>query len=293
MKKIFLTTILLCAGVVGAFAQTVEIVEVENRVPLSKNGHEILPKQGDFGISVDAAPFLYYIGNMFNDTQNNPAPYFGNGNYDLTIRGMYFLQNNRSIRAALSLDIGNEIFKGTVSDDYALIQPGYNGQTVIDVEKYSFTNVDLKVGYGFHRGYRRLQASYGPQIGINYGSGKTAYTYANSIQETNQIPSSYNFGGNIIGGGRKLEQKYGNIFGVSVGAFVGVEYFIAPRLSISGEIGLGLNMENRWQGETTIEKWDTSQGKVVENSTRSLNGLTGGINLSTITNGGLFLNFYF
>jgi len=286
MKKIFLITILFCAGVVNAFAQ-------EGNEAASKSTSDYLPVEGDFGISIDASPFLYYIGNMFNDTQNNPAPYFGNGNYDLTIRGIYFLEDTRSIRAALSLNIGNEIFKGTVPNDYALIQPGYNGQTVIDVEKYAFTNVDLKVGYGFHRGYGRLQASYGPQIGINYASGSTSYTYANSIQETNQIPSTYNFGGNIVGGGRKLEENYGKMFGFSVGAFAGVEYFFAPRMSVSGEIGLGLNMENRWQGETTIEKWDTSQGKVVENSTRSLNGYTGGINLSTLTNGGLFLNFYF
>ena len=286
MKKIFLITLLFCAGVISAFAQ-----EENNEASATKT--ELLPVKGDFGISIDAAPLFEFLGNMFNGTQNNPAPYFGNGNYDLTIRGIYFLEDNRDVRATLSLNLGNEIFKGTVQDDYAFVQPGYNGQTVIDVEKYSFTDVDLTVGYGFHRGYGRLQASYGPKIGINYGYGKTSYTYANSIENANQSPSTYNFGGNVTSGGRKLEEKYGTTFGFSVGAFAGVEFFIAPRLSLGGEIGLGLNMFNRWQGETTTEKWDAAQGSVVENSTRSLNGYTGGLNLQTLTNGGIFVNFYF
>ena len=284
MKKIFLITLLFCAGIVGAFAQEESAANAE-----------LLPVQGDFGISVDAAPFFKYIGNMFNGSQDNPAPYFGNkNNYELTIRGVYFLQDDASIRAALSLNIGNEIFKGTVADDYALTQPGYNGQTVIDVKESDFANVDLKVGYGFHRGYGRLQASYGPQIGINFSGTRASYTYANSIQEANQTPSTYNFVGNIVGfGERKLEEKSGNTFGASVGAFAGVEYFIAPKLSIGGEIGLGVNVFNTWQGETTTEKWDTSQGNAVENSTRSLYGKTGGVALRTITNGGIFLSFYF
>ena len=289
MKKIFLITLLFCAGVISAFAQ-----EEENNEASVAKSSEILPVQGDFGISIDAAPLFKFLGNMFNGTQNNPAPWFGNGDKtDLTIRGIYFLQDNRDIRATLSLDLGNEIYKGTVRDDYAFAQPGYNGQSVIDVKKNSFYNVDLTVGYGFHRGYGRLQASYGPKVGINYGCGKTSYTYANSMENANQNPSTYNFGGNVITGERKLEEKNGMTVGFSAGGFAGVEFFIAPRLSLGGEIGLGFNLFNRWQGETTAEKWDSAQGKAVENSTRSLNGNTGGINLKTLTNGGIFVNFYF
>jgi len=292
MKKIFLITLLFCAGVVSSFAQ--EGNEAEGS-EVAKKTYDFLPVQGDFGISVDASPFLKYLGNMFNDTQNNPAPWFGNDNkFDFTIRGIYFLEDNRSVRATLNLNIGNEIYKGTVQNDYyVLTQPDYNGQTVIDVNKHSFTEVDLGVGYGYHRGYGRLQASYGPQIGFHYSSGCDYYTYANEINEANQLPSTNNFGGNLAGNERLLEQTSGKMFGFSVGAFAGVEYFFTSRMSIRGEIGLSFQMNNRWQGEATAEKWDAAQGKVVENSTRSLNGYTGGITLRTITNNGLFLNFYF
>jgi hypothetical protein len=287
MKKIFLITSLFCAGIIGAFAQ-----EEKERLSISEvsQAHKYLPVKGDFGISIDAAPFFEFIGNMFNGTDRQGAPSFGN---DFGIKAIYFLEDNRSVRAALHLSIGNDIFKGTVQDDHAFIQPGFNGQTVIDVEKRSFTDVALFVGYSYHRGYGRLQAFYGPEVGIGCVRKKTSYTYANSITEANQDPSTFDFGENLLYDGRLLEQKYGNELGFYLGGFIGVEYFIAPKLSIGGEVRLGLDMFNRWQGTTTTEKWDSAQGEVVENSARSLNGWTGGINLGTMTKGAIFVNFYF
>ena len=281
MKKIFLITLLFCAGIVSAFAQ-----EEKNEASASS---ELLPVKGDFGISVDATPFFKFIGNMFNGTINQGAPTFGN---DFGIRGIYFLEDNRDIRASLHLNIGNKIFKQTVQDDYAVkVLQSNEGQSVIDVQKNSFTNVALGVGYGFHRGYGRLQASYGPQVGIFFESGKTSYTYANAIDAANQTPTT-GFGG-IGTNGRTLKIKDGNEFGFSVGAFVGVEFFVAPRLSIGGNVSLDLNLSNRWQGETTKESWDAGQNQVVEKSTRSLNGHTGGINFGTTPKGDISVNFYF
>ena len=290
MKKIFLTTILLCAGIVGAFAQTVEIIEVEKRGPLSKNGHELLPKQGDFGLSISVNPFFEFLGGIFSQTDAK-APNFES----FGISGQYFLQDNRSVRATLNLNFGSNVTKGTVGDDFAAQQDGFQGtQTVVDVKKYNTNSIDLAAGYVFHRGYHRLQAFYGGEVGIGFASSKEKFLYANEMTEINQSPTTSNFnGGSANLAERTLEQKFGNTFSFNVGGFVGVEYFIAPKMSIGGEFGLGFKASNTWQGETTKEKWNAAQNEVVENTTRSLNGNTGDIRFSTVTKGQLMLTLYF
>lgn len=52
---------------------------------------------------------------------------------------------------------------------------------------------------------------------------------------------------------RTLEVKNGFGFGITVRAFVGVEYFIAPKMSIGAEYGYALGFNTRGYGETTTE----------------------------------------
>ncbi|MEO1254952.1 MAG: hypothetical protein AAFY41_08710, partial [Bacteroidota bacterium] len=43
---------------------------------LSKNGHQILPKQGDWSIGINASSILSYFGNAANGTNFNNTPGF-------------------------------------------------------------------------------------------------------------------------------------------------------------------------------------------------------------------------
>lgn len=70
---------------------------------------------GDIAISIDATPFLEYIGNAFN-TGFNEAPYFGDG----TIIGRYFLSEKGALRLQLDFGFNNSISKTLV---YAIPQP--------------------------------------------------------------------------------------------------------------------------------------------------------------------------
>jgi hypothetical protein len=299
MKKIFLTTIILCAAVFAAFAQDeYEERKSKDQVPLTKNGYKILPEKGDYGISIGATQFINFFGQMLSSGAT--APRFGDG---VALSGHYFLEKNISIRATLSLGLGKDIYKGTIQDDFAASQPGYNGHTVIDVMETKNTNVDIEAAFLFHRGYRRLQGYYGGQINFDFNNSKDVYTWANPMTIDNQAPTSVtnfsdvaNFGSAVMAGAlgnRTLEVKSGNKFGIGIGVLAGVEYFFAPKMSLGGEFGLGLNISNRWQGEATTESFDTVENVVRVDSERVLNGNTGGINLETYANGRLMLNFYF
>ena len=72
MKKII--TILMLVLSVSVFVNAQELT--------SKNGVPILPEKGEWALGIDAVPFFYYFGNMFNGNMSNGAPSFDfTGNY--------------------------------------------------------------------------------------------------------------------------------------------------------------------------------------------------------------------
>jgi hypothetical protein len=301
MKKIIISA-LFAMGMLGAYAQTTDAPATATAdVPLTKSGYKFLPEKGDYALGIDATPFLEYIGNAFNGTLNQDGPGFQGVNAfgDITIYGKYFLEANRAVRAKLLINTGTETYKETVRDDYAYYQqPGYNGQTVVDTRKVTGTNIGLIAGYEFRRGYRRLQGFYGGEVGVQYNTrGTNVYEYANPITADNTNPSTGFLANEIdpVTGFmvRTTEINPRNQLGVIVGGFVGVEYFILPKLSIGGEFNLQFSGYNQGQTEITRETWNADLGRVVETTTREMDGRASGFRLETLPQGSLFMMFYF
>ena len=79
-------------------------------------------------------------------------------------------------------------------------------------------------------------------------------------------------------------------FGLGVLAFVGAEYFFAPKFSISGEFTYGLTLNTQGDGESTTESWDT--GGFVKSETTKTGG-TSAFGFDTGVSGVLSVNMYF
>ncbi len=288
MKKIIISLgLCLCVGFT-TMAQDLVVVEETGSNPalVNKRGISLLPEAGDFAIGVDATPFLKYLGNFFNQAGANEAPLF-NG-VDNTIYGKYFLENDRAIRAKLTLNIGGDTYKGVVPDDQRIgTNPLNPDATVIDVMKANATAVELRVGYEFRRGHGRVQGFYGGEVGFGYGSGKQKYEYANPITAANQKPNTWDFApvdpDYSPNGYRTTEVKFGRTIAATVAGFVGVEYFFAPQISIGGEFNLGFTYASRGQDEWTNEYWNSSIDGVQTQTTRYDSWTQGNIDPSTGT----------
>ena len=64
MKKINLLVLLLIfSGTIAA-------------QPLSKKGEIMIPEEGDWGIGIDAQPFLQYLGRIFTPVNEAPSAAF-------------------------------------------------------------------------------------------------------------------------------------------------------------------------------------------------------------------------
>jgi len=259
----------------------------------SKKGFPILPAAGDYAIGIDATPMLDFVGNVVKINSGaafaSPAAFnFINGQ---TIVGKYFVDASTAYRAKVRIGMGSITNKEyTIKDGQA--DPF---TTVEDKEKLSGTNIVLGAGLEKRRGAGRLQGFYGAEAQINLASNKAKYTYGNDFSTTNTAPSIEDFGSNDLGGGQRVtEVKGGGTFGLGVRGFVGVEYFLAPKVSLGGEFGWGLGFASTSDTEVTTERWDGATSAVKTEIT--INGGGGTFGLDTDNNvpaGCIYLMFHF
>lgn len=286
MKRLSILTGLLFLGS-SVFAQ------VEN-----KNGVNVLPETGDYGLGFNAIPMLNFVGNMFNGNGNNQfaddskfVNFFG-GN---TLFGKYYLSDKNAVRASLRLNFNDLNVTNSVFDDAGA---GPDDE-VMDRFSRSFSNINLGLGYEWRRGSTRLQGYYGAEVMIGYSSGTTnKYTYGNGYSASNLSPESttWNGGGGVISEGgeaeRVTEENNASSFSIGARPFAGVEYFVAPKISLGMEFGWSINYTTFGGSETTFESWSSSANEVTTRTVESDGGNNVAIDNDNF-GGAIFLMFHF
>jgi hypothetical protein len=241
MKK---TITILAASIIGvsAFAQDLT----------SKKGEPFLPEAKDMAISVEATPFLNYLGNFFGKTNNNVAPRFDFLNNRQSITLKYFLDAKSAVRA--SIRIGNRNQKNDAI--FTLIDINNPNIKNEYTDKRTITGGDVifGVGYESRRGKTRLQGYYGGDVFVGTGRSKTTYEYAIALSNLNTTHvNRFNAGDNNV-----LTKTGGREFTFGLRGFIGAEYFIIPKLSIGGEFGWGIARTTQAKGVTTTESLDVN-----------------------------------
>ena len=254
-------------------------VAQQSELVTKKRGEKILPQAGDIAMGVDATPFLNYLGNFLGKTaDNNYANGIFNGK-DNTLYFKYFLTEKSAVRLNFTFNFGTTVEKGKVVNQGEIWNNPFNPDaTSLDVKTTNTSAFNINVGYEMRRGRGRLQGFYGAELGFGFGGGKSKYEYANQMNSTNINPNSWDFedlGGGGVGATnmtiRPIESKLPRNFNAMVGAFVGVEYFFAPSISIAGELGLGWQYSVYNQGGqfyNTYQEYNAGLGYVREFSLR-------------------------
>ena len=282
MKKIFVAASFLALSL-GAFAQ--DNAEKSTEGFVSKNGHQVLPQAGDWGVSFDAIPVLEFVGNTFSNAGNNSI-YAGFPSVG-AVTARKFIDANTAYRGMFRFDLGSNTAKFNSSDDNS-------ADPLATVEdKYSFKNTDILLGVGLEKrkGNSRVQGIYGAMATLNIVGSKRKYEYGNAFSASNTTPTSREFGfGNVQGGGaaRTLSQKVSNGFGIGVAGFIGAEYFIAPKLSLGAEFMWGPSIQFGGKLKTETEYWDGTGVKTTE--TETAGGSRIGFNTAVTS---INLNFFF
>lgn len=284
MRYILLSIALLCFTA-NAFSQE---TEQEEKEPGFEKQNP-LPQKGDLSIGFDAIPFAEYLGNIFNDTQNNSvsANFVGNNQQ---IFAKYFLSDNMALRGRLRIDQNITTDRNRVMQDNQEI-PDPNVE-VTDEWTDNSTFVRLGGGVEFRRGEGRLIGVYGGEVSFLYGTASTDYEYGNPITAGNPSPTSTY--GQVNGGRfeRPVEQNNNRQIGAGLNGFVGIEYFIARKISVGAEFTLGVDFIKDYREEDIYEYWDSRTNSV--ETRRSV--YEGGNSLTVSTgnySGSINLMFYF
>jgi hypothetical protein len=227
----------------------------------SKKGTPILPESGDWSIGIGANSSLNYFGNLLNGNVDNSAMSFDwtNGN-DNVITGKMMKDANTAYRAKVRLGFGS-----TTADNQSVDLDGDGAADIDSVEiKNGGSNINLGAGIQMYRGKGRVRGFYGAEANIGLGSAKETWTATDL----------------------SVEAKDGSTFNLGIRGFIGVEYFFAPKMSLSGEFGWGLGLSSTGASETTVTFAGTT--------TTTKGGKSSSFGLDTDNAGAAInLNFYF
>lgn len=267
-------------------------VQAQDDVLTGQKGQPILPEAGDIGLGVNLIPLFNWFGNSFNNNSNNT--YAGTNKFFTTfgnsvIMGKYMLSESSALRVNFGLSFSHYEDNKYVFDD-AANDPNV---TVTDTRIADNSRFTLGVGYEMRRGKGRIQGYYGADLSfmVNKFSGYT-YQYGNGFSTTNNVPTAYNWGSNLSGGERTIQDAVSAEFGVGLRPFIGVEYFVAPKLSMGCEFGYALMYTHTFESQEITEYYEASTGNTVNNVTieGAKNRFSSGIDNF---NGAVFMMFYF
>lgn len=298
-KLLFMALVLpLCAYAQEETGEAATPVSGTADAPSFKNkrGIEVLPQAGDWSIGISASRALDYLGNIFTTGTNNNSTWWQYKGSPTTtvIQGKYFTSGTFAYRAGVNLNFANGSDYYQVSDDNSTSPDGY----VDDVRKYGSYGVTLLVGAEKRKGTGRVQGVYGADVFVNFASStKYTYDYGNAITETNQSPS---FVAPQVGVGvtnpsqgyRITETKNSSNFGVGAQAFIGVEVFVFPKISLGGMFTWGVSYTSQGTSYVTQEGWDAQSGAVKEYTITSEEGYDLNAGIGNM-NGVITANFYF
>ena len=232
MKKKILFVTALFAGSL-AFAQGTT-TSMKN-----KKGLEVLPQAGDWAIQMNAAPILTYLGSALSNAgavSPGVSSTFGNS----VFVGKKFTSATEAYRVKLGINFQRMSVESTLpTTDY------------LTTTNTNTTSIVLGFGKEWRRGHNRLQGFYGAEALLQIGSFTPTTNFEYSLDLQAAVDSGYE----ALGSPRSNGVTKSSALGIGARGFVGVEYFVLPKISIGGEFGWGVGyMTSSGEGEAEI--WD-------------------------------------
>lgn len=230
----------------------------------NKNGLTITPEAGDWVLGMNAAPFLNYIGNMFNANDSNTVGVnFVNNN---AIYGKYYVNSDMAYRGSFRITTFANSVTTLQDTNTVSVSPSYV-ENKVTASGFAFY---LSAGIEKRKGHNRLQGYYGVDAILSLGAAAP-----NMKADYGLTMDSTNVANGYVPTTRMLSSKAGAQFGIGVRPFVGVEYFVLPKLSIGGEFGWGLSFVTTGGGEVITENYGPNPPSGTANTTFEVTTETG------------------
>ena len=150
-------------------------------------------------------------------------------------------------------------------DDKALLLNPLSEDKVVDKAHNTKNGMSVMVGGEYRKGKKRVQGVFGFGLLFAFQNDKTTYSYGNQMTEINQTPSVGFSSGSVYDGNNYRLLKTngsGSDFYTGVTGSAGIEWFVAPKISLGAEVNLSLYYIFGNQDYTESEGYNPSTGKV-------------------------------
>ncbi len=319
MKK---TLLILLAGLLplmNANAQENTTEKVE-----TKATKQYLPEKGDWAVGVDVVPLLNYVSSIFNKKDKplkhlSGTPFTKTGKLsevfedttknfktlmpDVSIMGKYFLTNKFALRANIGLKLSSETERYYVDDDKSFISNPLGEAKVVDKIRTNRSGVSILLGGEYRKGERRIQGVFGAGILFAFMNDKVKYDYGNQMTNINQNPGVSDEAQlpeeseeqELLRDGYRVLSRFntGANFYTGITGSAGVEWFVAPKISLGAEVNLSLYYLCGRKIYVESEGYNATLNRI-EKRTDLISPGTRGFYMTTESLGGsLSLNFYF
>ena len=277
MKKKILFVAALFAGSL-AFAQG-STTSMKN-----KRGLEYLPQAGDWAIQFDAVPLINFGLNAvkFNTNTGATAQHLGYaGGFNNVIVGKMYTTATEAWRVKVGINYMSN------SVETVALYGANNDQEYITTQTDKVTNIVLGFGKEWRRGHNRLQGFWGAEALLAIGSP----TSNRSFEYNLDLNTAVNDAGETAP--RTLGVTKSSAFGIGARGFIGVDYFILPKIALGAEFGWGLGFTtssgevttetlNGTSVETTVTKAPKNSGIRIGNDTGNTSGFgaSGALNVT-------------
>ncbi|MEO9531092.1 MAG: hypothetical protein ABJG68_06260 [Crocinitomicaceae bacterium] len=292
MKKIVMIALGLCVAA-SVNAQSNEQIQ-------NKNGKDIMPVKGEWavGVGVSMSAVTGWVGSMFGYTgyNNVSQTYINNPAFGATssIFGKYMVSDNNAIRMSIS-NGGTDFTNNFQTYDDRANDPD---SVVTDTYRSNSSATYVSAGWEWRRGKSRLRGVYGAEAIMSWTNQHNHYSYGNALSASNPTPTA-NIGYWNNDYGRITEERFGATFGAGVRGFVGVEYFIAPKICIGTEFGWRAMLSQTGKSKYSYEEYDAfienedgSFGAIRTETIETLGSRTLSTSLDNF-NTQLYFHFYF
>lgn len=253
----------------------------EQDVAPAKDYSAFLPAKGDIAISAGLNPIAFFAGNIFNGTLDNELDQFGGQPYyNADVRDLFLLPSDLvsislkymvtdKFATRLNFGYGYWRFRDNiyVVDDKALALDPFSQAKVVDACRRVYNLGSVYLGGEYRMGKNRFQAVF--SAGINYCMTDLHQniSYGNAITDLNQSPTIASDSYRVTLPGRsgmingRLLSKSSLFHTIGVTGGVGIEYFVAPKVSLGGEVNLSLAAGFEFGNNYTAEGYNIISGK--------------------------------
>ena len=271
---------------------------------------DYLPKAGDLAIGIDMQPVYTFFGNLANgDAGNTLGQFGGEGTLwgGISIMGKLMLDNTTALR--VNVGVNKDVTKTYQysNDDEARFLNPLSEAKVQDLNQCNNAAYQIAAGIEFRRGKNRIQGYLGADLILGLEKERYQFSYGNALSDVNQTPSRHNYNNvpGLAGTGAPnitnvgywtstfATESYRKTLIAGVAGRVGVEYFVAPKLSFGGEVSLVV-AEGFDRGSYTKSEGVNKTTAKVETHTELISPASRQFHIGTEDLGGrLFMMFYF